>query len=213
MGVTVQEAKDEAFADDYYSQLIEVFAKRRLVPTYDKQRVSALIRHLLPTGNLLLLRALNADGLCIATMISIGMYVRAEVWGSASWRAHQHLRPNETLFWYTMRYWKKRSVQFLDFGGAGDYKRKYGGYEISVPWTRISRYPGLPLLRNSVALITSTRQQWQGRYSIASTNSFSGSLASSRQPNPPPTSHPTTPSIAQQSLTEDEAPNPNTQPS
>ena len=171
LGVTVQEAEDEGFIDDYYSQLIDVFAKQRLVPTYDRQRVSSLIHYLLPTGNVLLLRALDADGRCIATMISVGMHNRAEVWGSASWRAHQHLRPNEVLFWHTMRYWKSRSVQVLDFGGAGDYKRKYGGYEISVPWMRISRHPVLPLLRNCAALMFSARQRWQRiQYLIANDN-------------------------------------------
>src|SRR4051794_11517057 len=99
-GVTVQEANDEGFVDDYYDQLRDVFAKQGLIPTYDKRRVSALVKHLLPTGNLLLLRALDADGHCIATMISCGMHNRAEMWGSASWRTYQHLRPNETLFWH-----------------------------------------------------------------------------------------------------------------
>jgi hypothetical protein len=163
-GVTIQQASDEGFVDDYYSQLRDVFAKQRLVPTYDKRRVSALIHHLLPTGNLLLLRALDAGGRCIATIISVGMHSRAEVWGSASWRADQHLRPNEALLWHTIRYWKGRSVQFFDLGGAGDYKRKYGGYAISVPWIRASRHPALPILRNCAALMASARQRWCGTW-------------------------------------------------
>jgi hypothetical protein len=165
-GVTIQEARDERFVEDYYDQLKDVFAKRGLVPTYDKCRVSALIRHLLPTGNVLPLRAFDAEGRCIATMISIGIHKRAEMWGSASWRSHQHLRPNEALFWHTMRYWKSRSVELFDFGGAeaGDYKRKYGGYAISVPWLRVSRYPVLPALRNCAALVATARRRWSGAW-------------------------------------------------
>jgi hypothetical protein len=38
-GVTIEEAEDDAFADDYYAQLIEVFRKQGLVPTYGVDRV------------------------------------------------------------------------------------------------------------------------------------------------------------------------------
>ena len=162
LGVTIQEARDAEFVDDYYSQLTDVFAKRNLIPTYGKGRVEALIRHLQPTGNMLLLRALSPDGCCIATLISVGMHNRAEVWSGASWRAYQHLRPNELLVWHTIRYWKNRSIQFLDLGGAGEYKRRYGGYKISVPWIRTSRYSVLPLLRNSAAAAVKVRQRWLG---------------------------------------------------
>jgi len=41
-GVTIEEAHDLAFADEYYQQLIDVFAKQRLVPTYTVDRVRAL---------------------------------------------------------------------------------------------------------------------------------------------------------------------------
>jgi hypothetical protein len=132
-GVVIREANDTAFADDYYRQLTDVFAKQGLIPTYEAARVSALIRHLQPTGNLLLLRAIDAEGHCIATGIFPAMDDRAYFWGAASWRAYQHLRPNELLLWHVFQYWKSRSIHFFEMGGAGDYKRKYGGYEISVP--------------------------------------------------------------------------------
>ena len=171
-GVLVQEASDVAFVEDYYSQLTDAFAKDNLVPTYSKGRVEALIRHLQPAGNLLLLRAIGPDGHCIATGISMAMHDRAELWGTASWRHYQHLRPNELLAWHTMRYWKSRSVQFLDMGGAGEYKRKYGVYEISVPWIHISRYSVLPMLRNSAATAVKVRQRWLGGLrSLASSTS------------------------------------------
>ena len=174
LGVVIEEASDAAFVDDYYSQLTDVFSKQRLIPTYGKDRVSALIRHLQPTGNLLLLRAIDADGHCIATLISVGMHNRAEVWSGASWRTYQHLRPNELLVWHTIRYWKNRSVQFLDLGGAGEYKRRYGGYKISVPWIRTSRYPMLALLRRGAAMAVKARQRWLGGLHVIS-NSVSSS--------------------------------------
>jgi CelD/BcsL family acetyltransferase involved in cellulose biosynthesis len=171
-GMVIQEACDPGFVDDYYSQLIDVFANQRLVPTYSRGRVAALIRHLQPTGNLVLLRAINAEGLCIATVISLAMNNRAELWGTASWRSYQYQHPNELMFWHLFRYWKQRNVNVFDFGGAGEYKKKYGSYQISVPWIRVSRYPVLPLLRNSAALLATTRQKFQGAWhSVASPTS------------------------------------------
>jgi hypothetical protein len=67
--VTVEEAHDAAFADEYYDQLKDVFAKQGLVPPYSVERVRKLIWHLEPTGRLLLLRARDADGNCIGTGI------------------------------------------------------------------------------------------------------------------------------------------------
>jgi len=129
LGVVVQEADDLSFADDFYPQLVDVFAKQSLVPTYDLQRVRALIRHMLPTGRLLLLRARSPEGQCIATAIFPGMNGAAYFMGGASWREHQILRPNEAIMWYAMRYWKARGVESLDLGGGLDYKRKYGPSE------------------------------------------------------------------------------------
>ena len=58
-GVVVQEASDPAFADDYYAQLKDVFAKQGKVPTYSLERVRVLLEHLLPTGHLLAVRAMS----------------------------------------------------------------------------------------------------------------------------------------------------------
>ena len=41
-GVTIEEAHDLDFADEYYEQLKDVFAKQGLVPTYSVERVRAL---------------------------------------------------------------------------------------------------------------------------------------------------------------------------
>ena len=166
-GVRIEEAADGEFSEEYYEQLKDVFAKQRLSPTYNIERVRKLISHLQPTGNLLLLRARDNDGRCIATGIFPAMNDRAYFWGGASWREHQHLRPNEALMWYALRYWKRRGIQRFDFSGSGDYKRKYGPQEISVPWLRISRYPLLPAMRNAVMVMTRLQQRWRGAWQSA----------------------------------------------
>jgi hypothetical protein len=165
-GVTIEQAAEAAligFADDYYAQLEQVFGRQGLVPTYTKKRVQALIRHLQPTGRLLLLRARDPDGRFIATGIFPAMHDRMYFWGGASWRKYQILRPNEAIQWYAMRYWKKRGIAKYDMGGGGSYKSKYGGYEIAVPWFRESRSSLLSQARAIAKKLYRYRQHVRGR--------------------------------------------------
>jgi hypothetical protein len=163
VGVVVEPASGVGFADEYYAQLRDVFAKQSLVPTYGVERVRALIRHLEPTGRLLLLRATGPDGAPLATGIFPAFNGTAYCWGGASRRAGLHSQPNEALFWAAMRYWQERGMTVLDTGGAGDYKRKYGTRELWVPWARRSRLPGTLALRALARSAVRRRQAWRGR--------------------------------------------------
>jgi len=133
-GVTVEQANDDMFAREYYDQLRDVFRKQGLTPTHDLDRVRKLIQHLGPTERLLLVRARNSEGRCIATGIYPAMNERSYFWGNASYRKYQCLRPNEAVHWYAMRHWKTRGIRWHDWGGGGEYKKKYGGTPIAVPW-------------------------------------------------------------------------------
>jgi hypothetical protein len=163
VGVVVEQASGVDFADEYYAQLRDVFAKQSLVPTYGAERVRSLIRHLEPTGRLLMLRATTPDGAPLATGMFPAFNGTAYCWGGASWRAGQHNQPNEVLFWTAMRYWQERGMTVLDTGGAGDYKRKYGTREVWVPWARRSRVPGVLALRGLARGAVRRRQEWRGR--------------------------------------------------
>lgn len=147
-GVAIEEAADQGFADDYYAQLTAVFARQSLRPTYSIERVRELIRAVHPTGRLLLLRARDPEGTCIATGIFPAMNTTMYFWGGASWREHQILRPNEALFWYAIRHWKSRGVIAFDLGGGGDYKQKYGPVELTVPFWIKSRVRALSGMRH-----------------------------------------------------------------
>jgi hypothetical protein len=161
-GVTIEEAHDAAFADEYYEQLKDVFAKQGLVPTYDADRVRALVKHVEPTGRLLLLRARDPQGRCIATGIFPGFNKFSEFWGNASFRADQAVRPNEAIHWYALRYWKRRGVAIHDWGGEGKYKEKYGCVPYRVPWFRKSRYKVLTKLRNEAKKAFERKQRLAG---------------------------------------------------
>ena len=161
-GVTIEEAHDSAFADEYYEQLKDVFAKQGLVPTYKVDRVRALIKHLEPTGRALLLRARDPEGKCIATGIFPGFNKIAEFWGNASLRSGQIWRPNEYIQWYVMRYWKKRGVEVYDWGGEGSYKEKYGCVPHQVPWFSKSRHQIVGKLRDEVKKMFARKQRLLG---------------------------------------------------
>ena len=161
-GVTIEEAHDLAFADEYYEQLKDVFAKQGLVPTYDVERVQALIKNLEPTGRLLLVRARDAEGKCIATGIFPGFNKIAEFWGNASFRSSQILRPNEFIQWYVMRYWKRRGIEVYDWGGEGTYKEKYGCVPHQVPWFTKSRYQVVSRLRDEAKKMFERKQKFLG---------------------------------------------------
>jgi hypothetical protein len=161
-GVTIEQATDMAFADEYYDQLKDVFAKQGLVPTYDVERVRALVKHLAPTGRVLLVRARDAQGQCIATGIFPGYNQIAEFWGNASYRSSQIVRPNEAIQWYVMRYWKQRGAAIYDWGGEGTYKEKYGCKPHRVPWFTKSRYQIVSTLRNEARNMFARKQRLLG---------------------------------------------------
>lgn len=162
-GLTIEEASSDGFAEEFFNQLTEVFLRQGLIPTYNVARVEALIRHLEPTGQLLLLRARNSDGLSIATGIYPAAGDTALFWGGASLRAHQNSRPNESLHWHAMRYWKERGIARYDLGGFMDYKRKYGGEEVSIPGFRRSRSPLISALRSAAPQAMRSKQRLVGR--------------------------------------------------
>ncbi|MGH9511288.1 MAG: GNAT family N-acetyltransferase [Terriglobales bacterium] len=161
-GVTIEEAHDLEFAGEYYEQLKDVFAKQELVPTYNLERVRSLIGNLEPTGRILLLRARDSEGRSIASGIFPGFNKIAEFWGNASYRSSQHLRPNELIHWYAMRYWKQRGVEVYDWGGEGKYKEKYGCHPHKVPWFTKSRYEFISKLRGEAKKMFERKQKLQG---------------------------------------------------
>lgn len=142
-GIDVREVdpSDPDFARRYHEQVTQAFARRNLVPPYPPDRVQALMDHLGPTGDLLLLEARTADGEPAATGIFPGLPGRtAEFWMGASDRRQQSLLPNEALMWTALRTWRDRGAVRFNFGGGGRYKAKYGGTPHHLPWVRCSRY-------------------------------------------------------------------------
>ena len=161
-GVKIEEAHDLSFADEYYEQLKDVFAKQSLVPTYSVERVRSLVKNMEPSGRVLLIRARDPEGKCIATGIYPGFNKIAEFWGNASFRVYQNLRPNEACHWYALRYWKQHGATIFDWGGEGTYKEKYGCTPHRVPWFTKSRYQIVGALRNEARNMFARKQKFLG---------------------------------------------------
>ena len=157
VGVRVEEAHGVGFADEFYPQLLDVFAKQGRRPPFGVERVREMIRCVEPSGNLLMLRAVSAEGERIATGIFPVHEDFGYFWSGASWRSHQILRPNDALFWSAIRRLKERSIPLFDLGGGGDYKRKFGASERSFPFMRKSLVPGMLAMRDLAASLYKRR--------------------------------------------------------
>ena len=146
-GVVIEEAADARFAEDYSSQLDEVFAKQSMMAYFGVDRVRVLMKHLQPAGNLLLLRARDPQGNCIATALFPATHEFSFYWGGASLRSGQKLYPNELLQWHAIRYWKSRGMKVYNMIGNKEFKQKFGGRETFVPMFYQSRFKLLGQLR------------------------------------------------------------------
>lgn len=164
-GVTVEECDgDLAYAEEYLAQLNEVFAKHSLTPTYGVERVRELIRCVYPSNRLLLLKARDEDGKCIGTLISAGLGRVAHAWGSASYMSTLNLHPNELLWWRTITEWKSRGAEFLDMGGYGSYKLRYGCYPATWPRLMKAKNPLLLPARELAKRLVNATRSARGRF-------------------------------------------------
>lgn len=148
-GVVVEEAiGDDAFAFEFYEHVKDVFRAKGLSPMYPRDWVTSFIHHLYPTDHLALFRAREPEGKCVAACISHGMNGFAQLWGTASLRKYQHLRPNQAMHWQAVLYWRNRGAQCFDWGGDGEYKKQYASQKITVHRFCKSSMPFLSRLRD-----------------------------------------------------------------
>lgn len=139
---------DDAFVDEYYDQLTDVFAKQGLVPTYDKARAAALVKHLKTSDRLLCLRVRDPEGRSIATSIFFGYGKTFYFWGGASYRSGQKYLPNEYMLWTAIRYFRDKGMTSFDMVGVRDYKRKFGSEERVYAKIVFARYAWLLPMRD-----------------------------------------------------------------
>jgi hypothetical protein len=147
-GITLEQAEAEGFAEEFYPHLQDVFAKQGMRPTFAIERVRQLIKHVHPSGDLLLARVRDPEGRSIATGIYPGFRGFSLFWGNGSLRPYQMHRPNEALHWYAMRYFKQKGIPLHDWGGRATYKAKYGVSTFSVVAFRKARFGAIQYARD-----------------------------------------------------------------
>jgi hypothetical protein len=178
-GVVVEVARPEGYAEIYYELLLEVFGRQGLKPTYPIDRVHGIIRHLHPTGDLLLLQARAPAGAIIAASFYSSFGRHAYFHGGASRRSEVHLHPNEALHWRAMQYMKERGVQEFEWGGKGDYKANYGAvphrafrmFKARIPGVLAARVKSRALWLQYRSLVTRLKgSRSQARSAASGTN-------------------------------------------
>lgn len=127
--IEIAEPNDD-FAEEYYSQLIDVFDKQGLNPTWDVNKVKILLRNLSKENMVLCLRVRDPEGKSIATSIYPGYNNKFYFWAGASYRSGQHYRPNEYMIWTAIKYWRDKGIKLFDMVGVRPYKKKFGPTEI-----------------------------------------------------------------------------------
>lgn len=153
-GAIIEEAEpNDNFAEEYYEQLKDVFAKQKLVPTYTVEKVKCLLKHLSKSGNIYCLRVKDPEGTPIATSIFPGFNHKMFFWGGASLRPFQQYRPNEYMIYTAMRYWRNRGCVEFDMVGNRTYKKKFGSWEVNYPSIIIPKYKILVPLKDMAASI------------------------------------------------------------
>lgn len=157
------EPNDE-FAEEFYLQLIDVFDKQNLVPTYSVEKVKRLLRCLSKDDMVLCLRVRDPEGNSIATSIYPGFNNKFFFWGGASYRSGQHYRPNEYMLWNAIKYWRDRGAEWFDMVGVRDYKRKFGSEEVTYA-TIESAIPGLIQAKNMAEKLYFSSLKWKHKKS------------------------------------------------
>ena len=148
-GIVVRECANlDAFLDAFYAQLEDVFDKKGMTPTRDKENVRKLLQATWPEKTMLL-EAITSEGDIAATAIVPIHASYAATWQTASFRKFQNLRPNEILRWEAMRRSKERGAQIINFCGTQAYKDKFNPVLIHTSRLVFCKYRGLLLLKQA----------------------------------------------------------------
>jgi CelD/BcsL family acetyltransferase involved in cellulose biosynthesis len=149
LGLTVRIEHDEAFVDEHYTQLKEVYVRGGNVITFDKDRVLQCFRYLRDAGRLIAASVLLPDG---ETRIASGMFFiegrELLLWTWAHRTTARWYRPTELMTWTVMQQALAAGCDTFDFMGLGEFKAKFGAELDTTKWRwRRSRYRWLSVAR------------------------------------------------------------------
>jgi hypothetical protein len=161
---TVDPGSPGGFIEDHTVLAAEAFARRGRRPPFGPDRIAALIRHLGPTGHLVLLRATGPDQTTLGTSILVGLPgATAGFWTGTSRRDTAVTGSSEALMWEGMRQWRDLGATRFDFGGGGPYKAKFGGEPHPLIRLHVSRFAAIDTARKAVVLADRRRRLFLAR--------------------------------------------------
>ena len=145
-----EEEPNNNFVTNYYNQLVDVFGKNGLSPSYSKEKVLLLMNTFSNSTNNILLESvwLPGNDICIASGVYFIYKKRLYSFGSASYREYQHLRPNEYVRWHAMRKAKEYGCTEYDLMGFAEYKEKFRPILTNLPVLYFEKVPFIHYFKN-----------------------------------------------------------------
>jgi len=153
-------------ADQFYDQLVDVFAKQKLKPNYSRQKIHDMVASLQKKPEYVYaLQVFSENHICVATSI----YLKLNDWcysiAFASYTAYQNLSPNEAHYWHGIKHLKEEGFTTLDLCGVRDWKLKFGPQMAEIPIILFYRNRALPHLKQGAENIVLAWRKIKGRIS------------------------------------------------
>jgi CelD/BcsL family acetyltransferase involved in cellulose biosynthesis len=165
LDLEVKFEEDEAFVDEHYDQLREVFARGGASLPFGKKRALDFFRFMKTSGNLVAVSVcLPNNGPNIATgMFTIeGRELLLWMWTHRT--EFRWYRPTELMTWSVMKRAMELGCDTLDFMGRGDFKAKFGAeLEYTKHRWSWSRYEWLAISRTLAMRAYKSQQAVRGR--------------------------------------------------
>jgi hypothetical protein len=165
LGLVVKFEEDEAFVDEHYDQLREVFARGGNSLPFSKKRALDFFRHMKAGGNLVAVSVYLPDG---GPNIATGMFTiegkELLLWMWTHRTEYRWYRPTELMTWTVMKKAMGMGCDTFDFMGRGDFKAKFGAQlDMSKHRWAWSRYEWLATTRTLASRGYKWQQAMRGR--------------------------------------------------
>ncbi|HEV8304677.1 MAG TPA: GNAT family N-acetyltransferase [Gemmatimonadales bacterium] len=150
LGLIVRFETDEAFVDEHFAQIEEVFARGGHSLPFTKERVRQYFRHMQVAGHLIASSVYLPDA---TTNIATAMFTieRKELllWMWAHRTRYRWYRPTELMTWTVMQRAMDAGCDTFDLMGRGHFKSKFGAEpDLTKRRWVWSRYPILTIVRD-----------------------------------------------------------------
>ena len=165
---TIKSVKfDKQFVDIYYSQLIGIFERQNLKPTFTREKIYDLSETMEKYPDLVCAEmAFREDGECTGTCLTFGFGNWAYYLCAANSRTKNNCHPGEGLFWSMTKHWISKGIENMDLVGVRDYKRRYSPQVQSEMVIYFERIPGLKKGKDFARKVVEFIRKIQGKKDV-----------------------------------------------